>query len=149
MSRKISVNLILNLIVPFLFKIIWFPNLYNAIFKKEYIYYDFEIKSFSEFFYYVYGEDYLIIYLLSLLLFLMPFQLLKDYYYNKGYKLSYTKKVFLLMLIIICCISIFGTFSNIWMFPYWHNIIYIIFSFFLSIILTTITYYFIDIKLRN
>ena len=87
MSRKILVNLILNLIVPFLFKIIWFPNLYNAIFKKEYIYYDFEIKSFSEFFYYVYGEDYLIIYLLSLLLFLMAFQLLKDYYYNNGYKL--------------------------------------------------------------
>lgn len=53
------------------------------------------------------------------------------------------------MLIIICCILIVGTFSNIWIYPYWHNVIYIIFSIFISVILTTMTYFVIDKHVEN
>lgn len=149
MIRKVVGNLIICFIIPFLLKIRWMPNLYEAIFYKEYRYYDVEINSFSEFFYYIYGETYFIIYSLSFLLFLTPFQFVKDYFYRKGHTLSYLKKVVILMLIIICCILIVGTFSNIWTYPYWHNVIYIIFSIFISVILTTMTYFVIDKHVEN
>lgn len=60
MVEKIIFNMVICLIMPLLnlFRLLF---LFDAIFYQKYIYYDFDINSFSEFFYYVYGKDYLII----------------------------------------------------------------------------------------
>lgn len=144
---KLLGNSITALLTPFLIGCYNIPSLYKAIFYKEYKYYDFDISTFSDFFYYTYGQFYIIIYILSLIFFFLPFQLIKDYYITKKENLSFIKKVYIFSAIILTCILILGSFINIWIYPYWYNLLYIIFSFVLAIILTTILYYLVDIKI--
>lgn len=141
---KIIGNLFIGLFIPFLLKLRWLPNLYDAIFFKKYTYYDFNIDTLSEFLYYLYGESYLIEYIFSLILFLIPFQLIKDFFYKKNNRLSLIKKTLILNLVLIICVIIIGIFSNIWFIPWWYNFIYVIYSFFLSIIITVSSYFIID-----
>lgn len=141
---KIIGNLFIGLFMPFLLKLRWLPNLYDAIFFKKYVYYDFNINTLSEFLYYLYGESYLIEYIFSVILFLIPFQLIKDFFYKKNSRLSLIKKTIILNLVFIICIIIIGMFSNIWFIPWWCNLIYIIYSFFMSIIITVSSYFIID-----
>ncbi len=141
---KIIGNLFIGLFIPFLLKLRWLPNLYDAIFLKKYTYYDFNIDTLSEFLYYLYGESYLIEYIFSLILFLIPFQLIKDFFYKKNNRLSLIKKTLILNLVLIICVIIIGIFSNIWFIPWWYNFIYVIYSFFLSIIITVSSHFIID-----
>lgn len=143
MVEKIICNMVICLIMPLL-NLFRLPFLFDAIFYQKYIYYDFDINSFSEFFYYVYGKDYFIIYFIFLLFILFPFQLIKDYYFRKDIYLPFFKKVIILMCIIISFILLLGTFSNIWVLPWWKNLAYVVYSFIYSLILSTLTYYSID-----
>ena len=144
MIRKISGNLIIALFIPFLLKIRWLPNVCNALFKKEYKYYDFDIKTLSEFLYHVYGENYIGSYLISLIGFLIPFQIIKDILYKSKGKISFLHKIFIVTILLCIEIIIIGTFVNIWTIPWWHNFMYLLISIVFGIIITTITYFFID-----
>ena len=87
--RKIIVALFIALPIPIFLKIRWLPNVYDALFKGIYRYYDFEIETLREFLFHVYGSSYFIDYVLSVLMLMLPFQLIKDYYSKKNIRLSF------------------------------------------------------------
>lgn len=93
--------MILGLIMPFLLLGIWFPNTYNAVVYGVYEYYDFHITSLGEYLYEVYGRDYFFILFIGVLFILLPFQVIKDYYYKKKKRpLALWKKMLVIMLIV-------------------------------------------------
>ncbi len=93
MYRKIIMNFLIGLLLPIALSIRWFPHVYNAFFKGIYKYYDFRIESLGEFLYHVYGRTYFIEYFVHLFVLFLPFQLIKDYYFNtKKIRLSFLKK---------------------------------------------------------
>lgn len=145
LMKKIIVNLAVNLTIPFLLKIRWVPNLYDAIINKKYTYYDYHIETLSRFLYYLYGESFIVDYLLFLVFILIPFQLIKDYY-SKKYYLSFIHKCIILMIIIITYIIIIGLFYNIWVAPWWYNFMYLLYSFIFSVIINTFFYFLLEKK---
>ncbi len=143
--RKIIGNLVVGIFVPFLLKIRWLPNVYDAVFYREYKYYDFEFNSLSEFLKEIYWNGFLLEYFLGLLFILLPFQLIKDHYKRKNKPLSFFSKFRVLAGIVISWVIIFGLFSNIWTIPWWHNFIYVAFALFFSLVITTLLYILVDI----
>ncbi|RAV27408.1 hypothetical protein DN748_18820 [Sinomicrobium soli] len=142
--RKIIVPLFIALPIPIFLKIRWLPNVYDALFKGIYRYYDFEIETLREFIFHVYGSSYFIDYVLSVLMLMLPFQLIKDYYSKKNIRLSFLKKWGILTCIVSGWIILLGTFSNIWWVPWYKNMIYIAYALFLGLICTTLLYFAID-----
>ena len=82
MKRRVTANLLIGLILPFLILGRWLPNTFQAVFFDVYEYYDFRIVSLSQFLSTVY-RHYIFIYIISLLFILLPFQVFKDLYYTK------------------------------------------------------------------
>ncbi len=142
--NKIIANLTAGLLMPVILNIRWLPNVYDAVFNGVYRYYDFQIKSFGEFLYHVYGSSYLIEYALSTILVLVPFQLIKDYFFKRKGKLSFLNKWGILTGIMVSWILICGSFSNIWWVPWYHNFIYLAFSVGFGLVFTTPLYFLVD-----
>ncbi|KFC34146.1 hypothetical protein CMT87_17035 [Elizabethkingia anophelis] len=89
-SRKILINIFASFIVLQLF--INF-NYVCSIIKGNYKYFDttyINIKEYLEVTIFTFGN--LIVSILSLILVFLPFQIIKDHYYNKGHKLTFIKK---------------------------------------------------------
>lgn len=133
-----------GLLAPIYFNIRWLPNVYDAIFNGVYHYYDFQIKSLNEFLYHVYGTLYLAEYAFSVIMVLLPFQLIKDYFFKKKNKLSFFGKWGILAGIMVSWILILGTFSNIWWTPWYYNFIYLAFSLGFGLVFTTLLYFMVD-----
>ncbi len=85
-------NLLVGLLLPIALKIRWLPSVYDAVFKGVYKYYDVKIDSLNEFLYYVYGKSYFLEYLILVAFFLLPFQLIKDYFRSRKIKLTFIQK---------------------------------------------------------
>ncbi|HAY3552122.1 hypothetical protein KRE47_08730 [Elizabethkingia meningoseptica] len=91
----------------------------------------------------LYGQVYFSIFWLLIVLF--PFQLIKDYRYRIGKRLSFLYKVLVFAGIISSVILIAGSFFvNIWGTPWWDNLLYIIVAIGISIIFTPFLYLTID-----
>lgn len=144
MYRKIIMNLLIGLLLPIVLKIRWLPNVYDALFKGIYKYYDFRIGSLQEFLYHVYGDSYFVDYVLFLIMFLLPFQLIKDHYFKIGKRLSFYKKILLFSLIVCSVIVLWGLFSNIWRYPIHHNLIYLVYALGSGIIFGSLLYFSVD-----
>lgn len=138
MYRKIIVNLFIGLILPIVLKIRWLPDLYNAIFKGIYKYYDLNIESLREFLFYLYFDSFVFEYFILLLFVLLPFQLIKDINFNKKKKrLSFLKKVVVLSLIFVVCMLLFIPLKT-------EYLIYYIFSLGYGLFFTSLLYLLID-----
>jgi len=145
MFRKITANLVVGLLAPIFFKIRWLPNVYDALFKGVYKYYDFQIDSLNEFLYHVYGDSYFIDYILSILLFMLPFQATKDYYLSrKKARPAFLRKWLTLTAILFGWIIFWGCFSNIWAYPYYYNLIYLVYALSFGLIFITLLYFTVD-----
>jgi hypothetical protein len=142
--NKIIANITAGLLVPIFLNIRWFPNVYDAVFNGVYRYYDFQIKSLDEFLYHVYGSSYLFEYAFSVIMVLLPFQLIKDYFLKKKGKLSFFGKWGILSAIIVSWILIWGSVSNIWTSPWYHNFIYLAFPLGFGLVFTTLLYFMVD-----
>lgn len=139
-------NLLAAFLAPFILLFGSFRDLFNAVFYQRYKYHDFQIDSLKEYLYVVYGQMYIPFFILSLILFFLPFQLLKNYYRKEGkYKmLTFFRKWILLTLIILCWIIFWGMFTNIWGFPLYKNLIYIPFAAVNSLVFTTFFHFTLD-----
>lgn len=145
MKRKIIGNILVSLLIPILFSVRWFPAIYKGIFYGEYEYYDFQVNTFGELLGYIYGGvGYFFGAILGYIAIILPFQIIKESRYNKGKVNSFKFKWVIISLIVLLWILIFGTFSNIWMVPWWHNLIYIGFSFGFGLICNTVLYLGVD-----
>ncbi len=143
MYRKIIVN---GLAAFLIFPVISSFRYWKNIAEGNYRYYDSYIHSFSEYIYVVVLRPmvYPLIPMFFLLTVLLPFQLIKDHYYKIGKRLPYYKKILLFSFIVGCLIMFWGLFSNIWIFPYYQNLIYIVYAFGFGIIFSTLLYLLID-----
>ena len=130
--------------MPIAFKVRWLPNVFDAIFYGDYVYYDFNISSLSEFLNTVYGTGYFVLSLLSIIFILAPFQLIKDYYFRKGIALSFIKRTSILTSIVLSIILCAGLFLNVWAIPWYDNYIYLVFALGFAVFFTTLLYFLID-----
>ncbi len=138
-------NLLVGLLIPIALKIRWLPNVYDALFKGIYKYYDVRIDSLGEFLRYVYGNSYPIAYVLSIAMLLLPFQLIKDHYsLRMKVRISFLRKWIILSAIVAGWIALWGTVSNIWMIPIFHNVIYLAFAIAFGFIFTSLLYLTVD-----
>lgn len=142
--RKILINLFCAFIVQFFLLIRWLPNLIDAVFYQKYVYYNFKINSLSEFILIVYGDSYIIMSLIAMIFIFLPFQLIKDYYYKKGVFLNLFQRIGILTGIFIILILIFGAFNNIWVAPWYKNILYLAFAIGFGTLFSIILYFTID-----
>ncbi|MDV3875791.1 hypothetical protein CMU01_07050 [Elizabethkingia anophelis] len=97
--RKILVNIFVSFIVLQIF--INFNYICNII-KGDYKYFDTTYTNINEYLkitIFTFGN--LMISILSLILVFLPFQMTKDYFYNKGKKLSFIKKWLVILGLII------------------------------------------------
>lgn len=58
--------------------------------------------------------------------------------------MSFVQKWLGITVLILGTVLLFGTFNNIWMFPWWHNLIYTVFSFGFGLICNTVLYLGVD-----
>lgn len=138
-------NLLVGLLIPIALKIRWLPNVYDALFKGIYKYYDVRIDSLGEFLRYVYGNSYPIAYVLSIAMLLLPFQLIKDHYsLRMKVRISFLRKWIILSAIVAGWIALWGTVSNIWMIPIFQNVIYLAFAIAFGFIFTSLLYLTVD-----
>lgn len=108
MIRKIIGNILVGLLLPFLFLVRWWPSTYDAIFYGVYKYYDFHITSLSEYLYEVYGRDFLARSIFPLLFMLLPFQIIKDgYYWKNRQALTLWKKMLVFTGIVLLEVMLF------------------------------------------
>lgn len=84
MVRKIVGNLLIANLVALIAPIRWWPNIYNGVVYGKYEYYDFHIETLGELLYQIYGQGYGFVYIFSLILVLLPFQIIKSAYYSKN-----------------------------------------------------------------
>lgn len=82
--RKLIFNLLIGSIFPILINIRWIPNIYNAIVYERYTYYNVQVESLQELLEYIYEGTYMLVYIVSLLCILLPFQLIKNCAYSKS-----------------------------------------------------------------
>lgn len=147
--RKIVGNLLLALLAPIILQMTSIPNVYRAVFWKQYRYSDSELGSLSEFLAVIYHE-YFFFYLVSLVLFLLPFQLVKDYFTRKGKQLSIARKFFILLAIMLIVILFLGSFVlNIWRAVWYQNFFYLAISVVFSGIFATLLHFFVDRYEKN
>lgn len=133
------------LLAPFIITARYWPNVFNAIFYNDYVFgrYPYHYTSLKEFLCAVYCEIYPILVVLLFLIFL-PFQLIKNYCYKKGRKLSFMEKIGLMALIVIGIVCFFGTFTNLWLNPLHHNVIYIGIALGIAVVFTPIFHFLVD-----
>lgn len=143
MYRKIIGNIIAAFLSPIYLYIRWLPNLFDAIVYKKYTYYDFQISSLKELIIDIYN-DYLIIFLLALIIVFIPFQLIKDYFYSQKQRLSFLQKSLFLTAQVVLIIIIWGLFSNVFVLPWYKNLFYLVFAFGFGFIFSGLLYLFID-----
>ena len=141
---KVIGNIIVALLSPVFFLIKWLPNIFNAVFYQRYVYYDFRITSLSEYLLAIYRDSYLPISLLSLIFIFIPFQIVKDFYQRKGQKLIFLKKVGLLSFLTVVLILGLGVFTNIWVSPWYNNLLYLLFALFFGALFTVILHLLVD-----
>lgn len=141
---KIILNLIVGIFIPIVLKIRWLPNLFEAVFYGKYNYYDFQINSLGEFLKEVYVRGFWLEYVLGIILILLPFQLIKDNFHRKNKSLRFFRKVQILFGILIGWIIVLGTFSNIWIIPWWYNFVYLVYAVIFSLIFTSLLYFLVD-----
>lgn len=79
--------------------------------------------------------------ILFLLLVLLPYNLI---IMHKN--LSYIQKVLVFILIMVIDLCLIGSFSNIWVAPYWKNIYYLIFFIVYGFLFVSIIHLFVDQK---
>ena len=142
--RKIIATLLASLLAPIIGLFRWLPNVAEAILYQRYTYYDFQITSLREFLCLVYCHSFLSISLLALIIFFIPFQITKDYYVKKGRTMSFFEKVGFLSLLMAMVIIIFGSFSNIWIIPWYKNLLYIFFALGFGIFFATLLFFLVD-----
>ncbi|WP_164122787.1 hypothetical protein [Sphingobacterium sp. xlx-130] len=95
------------LVVALIAPVRWWPNIYNGVVYGKYEYYDFHIETLGEQLYQIYGQTYGFVYIFSLILVLLPFQIIKSYCYNKNNRaLKLWKK----------CLILFGIMSVVFAF---------------------------------
>ncbi|WP_164112204.1 MULTISPECIES: hypothetical protein [Sphingobacterium] len=95
------------LVVALIAPVRWWPNIYNGVVYGKYEYYDFHIETLGELLYQIYGQTYGFVYIFSLILVLLPFQIIKSYCYNKNNRaLKLWKK----------CLILFGIMSVVFAF---------------------------------
>lgn len=144
MYRKITGNLIAALLLPIVIKTWEWKGIYRAIVYQQYEFYDFKINSLKDYLAVIFEGSYPWVPLISLLLIFVPFQLIKNYYQKKGIRLSFITKIVILSSITVCVIVFFGTFSNIWAVPWYHNFIYIAYAIGFGLFFTTLLYFLVD-----
>lgn len=142
--RKILGNIVASLIAPLVFLIRWMPNVLNGVFYGEYEYYDFEISSLGELLHHIYGKGYFGLSFISLVIIFLPFQLIRNHYAKIEEPLSFIKRWIILASILLLLIVLFGTFSNIWAIPWYHNFIYIVYAIGFGLFFTALLHFLID-----
>lgn len=144
--QKTLLNLVAAGIAPIVLLIRWLPNVFDALFYQQYRYYDFQVETLGEFLYLVYGETYVLFFILSLTLLFLPFQFIKDFYRKNGESrmLTFPRKWVLLTLIFLGWVLFSGSFLNVWWHPLYKNLIYIVYARGFSLIFTTFFHYTLD-----
>lgn len=144
--RKILINIFGAFLAPFILMASSLPAVYDAVFYQRYRYHDFQISTTKEFLHAVYGQPYIPLFIISLILLFLPFQLIKDYYRKEGKNkmLTFLRKWILLTLIMSCWIVFWGFFTNIWWFPIYKNLVYIPYAAGFSLIFSTFFHYLLD-----
>lgn len=133
--RKILVNIFVSFIVLQIF--INFNYICNII-KGDYKYFDTTYTNINEYLkitIFTFGN--LMISILSLILVFLPFQMTKDYFYNKGKKLSFIKKWLVILGLIIL-------WSLIWRGSLIFNVLSIIIMITVSLLFNIVFYFMID-----
>ncbi|MCL7986757.1 hypothetical protein M8998_02265 [Sphingobacterium sp. lm-10] len=75
---------------------------------------------------------------------LLPFQWLKDKKSKDGDALPFFHKWLWMVGLICTMIILWGSFSNIWIVPWWENFIYLFFAAVFGLVLTTFLYVTVD-----
>lgn len=140
MKRRTIANLILAfVIVPIIKLILDYIAIgiktNNSIFSGSFLEYE-KLMALTTF---------LIIPLGFLIFILLPYNIV----IMKRKQLTLFYKIILFEFILIVFICIVGSFYNIWMFPYWKNIYYLIGSTIYSCLFATIIHLFVDKKTDN
>jgi hypothetical protein len=146
MIRKIIVNL---LVAFFIFPtFIFIKDL--IIIDVEYYPYDLDRNSLVDYLYVFWNHyfDFLIPIMLSLLI-LLPFQLIKDGQYRRGTRYSFARKWIILMSLLSGAILLWGSFSNIWVDPWWKNLYYLLFVALFGLSVNGLLYLFIDRRIEK
>jgi hypothetical protein len=146
MIRKIIVNL---LVAFFIFPtFIFIKDL--IIIDVEYYPYDLDRNSLVDYLYVFWNHyfDFLIPIMLSLLI-LLPFQLIKDGQYRRGTRYSFARKWIILMSLFSGAILLWGSFSNIWVDPWWKNLYYLLFVALFGLSVNGLLYLFIDRRIEK
>lgn len=137
--RKLIVNFLFGfLIIPFFLEIKYWTDFNINIFTH----YDSVWQFLKDEF--LLNPIYYIISFVVFCIILVPFQLIKDFYFKRGRPLSFLNKIFVSSLQVILLIIVFGTFSNIWQIPFYKNFIYLIYAFIFGSFCTTFLYFTID-----
>jgi hypothetical protein len=61
-------------------------------------------------------------------------------------KLSYLKKVSIFLLVTIIVICLLGTFMNVWLYPYWKNVYYLVYLIPCSFLFAGLIHFLVDTK---
>lgn len=141
--RKMVGIIFCALLSPIAFSIRWLPNVIKAILYEKYEYYDSHVTTLRQFLSLVYHASYIEVFL-SLFFIFLPFELIKHYRYEKNYDLSFLKKIGILSGIVVLLILAFGSFSNIWVIPWYKNFVYLIFAICFGLFFGTILHFMVD-----
>jgi len=147
--RKIVFILIACLIAPALFYIKTTSGDYGTVHYKGGRYFDYKISSLNDYLIALWGFYYLRFSFFSLVLIFIPFQFIKDYHYRNIQPLTFFKKVLILSAIVMGWMFLWGIFSNIWIHPYYYNLLYLAFSIFFGLFFTSFFYVTIDRYVEN
>lgn len=94
---------------------------------------------------FLHSEIYGLIEVLFLILILIPFQLLKNHRFKRGYKMGFLKRWLILTLIFLIVIFIFAVFTyGAIAIPWWRNYIYIVLSIIIALVFSTFLYFTVD-----
>jgi len=137
---KVCTAIFCALLSPFVILLRWLPAVYNAVVRQEYVYYDADITTLTEFLYRVYGESYLFFACVSLIFIFIPFQLIKDNFLKRGNQLPFIKRLFILFLLTTTILLCAGMFINIWWVPWYKNFLYLVFALVFSLFFNTVIY---------
>lgn len=137
--RKITINIFIAFVVfPFVMRIKYWIDFqinpmeqYNSLYKI--LIYEFVGKQL----YYILSFSFL-------LLALLPYQLIKDNRLRKGKKDSILHKGLIFTGILCALVVLLGSFSNIWMIPWYKNFLYILFMLFPGFFFAGMLYFLVD-----
>jgi|GEM_PF-1139507 len=145
--RKITLNLLLALLSPFILHIGALPSIYRALVLGEYENNGRRFASFQEYFASVYDYGvFFLLYFLCLIFLLLPFQLIKDHQKKTGRNYTLYKKFLTLFALFLFYIVMLGCFvMNLFVTdPWYFNLLYPGLAALFSLVFTLLTYFFID-----